>query len=63
MSGITYLIDEKGKKKAAVVDLRQHGKLWEDFYDTLIVQARAGEPRESLDAVRKRLVARRKGNG
>ena len=63
MSGITYLIDEKGKKTAAVVDLRRHGKLWEDFYDALVVQARAAEPRESLEAVKKRLTARRKANG
>jgi hypothetical protein len=59
MSGISYLIDETGKKTAAVIDLRRHGRVWEDFYDTLLVQARAEEPRETLSAVRKRLAARR----
>jgi hypothetical protein len=62
MSGITFLVNEKGKRTAAVVDLRRHGKLWEDFYDTL-VQSRAREPRESLESVKKRLAARRGANG
>ena len=49
------MIDSKGRKTAAVIDLRRHRKLWEDFYDTVLAQSRAGEPRESLASVKRRL--------
>jgi hypothetical protein len=55
MGGITFVVDSKGKKTAAIIDLRKHGKLWEDFYDTLMAKSRAHEPRESLEAVKRRL--------
>jgi hypothetical protein len=55
MGGITFMIDSRGKKTAAVIDLRKHRKLWEDFYDTALAQSRAGEPRESLASVKRRL--------
>ena len=55
MSGITFMIDSHGKKTAAVIDLRRHGKQWEDFYDTALTESRAAEPRESLAAVKRRL--------
>ena len=63
MSGISFVIDEHGKKTAAVIDLRRHGQLWEDIYDSLTVAARAQEPRESLEEVKRRLKARSKANG
>jgi hypothetical protein len=55
MSGITFMIDSHGKKTAAVIDLRRHRRLWEDFYDTVLAESRAQEPRESLDSVKRRL--------
>ena len=63
MSGISFVIDEHGKKTAAVIDLRRHGPLWEDIYDSLVAASRAREPRESLEEVRRRLKARTKANG
>ena len=51
MSGITFMVDERGQKTAAVIDLRKHEQLWEDFYDALTARSRAREPRESLAAV------------
>lgn len=48
-------MDDVGEKSAVLIDLREYGKLWADFYDTLIAQSRAKEPRESLDSVKKRL--------
>ena len=62
MTGISYLIDEGGKKTAAVIDLRRHGRAWEDFYDSLVAEDRANEPRTSLATVKRRH-ARRKANG
>ena len=55
MSGITFMVDSRGEKTAAVIDLRRHRKLWEDFYDTVLVESRANEPRESLESVKRRL--------
>ena len=55
MSGITFMVDSRGEKTAAVIDLRRYRKLWEDFYDTVLVESRAKEPRESLDSVKRRL--------
>jgi len=56
------MVDEAGRKTAAVVDLRRHGSAWEDFYDGLMADTRAKEPRESLTVVKRRH-ARRKANG
>ncbi len=55
MRDIQFVVDEKGRKRAVVIDLTKYGALWEDFYDTLIARQRAGEPRESLAAVKRRL--------
>jgi len=49
------MIDSKGRKTAAVIDLRKHRRLWEDFYDTALARSRARESRESLDSVKRRL--------
>jgi hypothetical protein len=55
VGGIRFMVDSKGKKTTAVIDLRRHRKLWEDFYDTALAQSRVGEPRESLASVKRRL--------
>lgn len=46
MKGIEYVVDARGKRKAAVVDLKVHGEAWEDFYDALTAKLRVNEPRE-----------------
>jgi len=56
------MVDERGNKTAAIIDLRRHARLWEDFYDTLLAQSRVHAPRESLDAVRRRLKLKPKRN-
>jgi len=62
MSGISFMVDERGRKSAVVIDLRKHERLWEDFYDSLLAKSRANEPRESFEAVRQRLT-RKSRNG
>ena len=59
MQGIQFMVDGKGHKMAVLIDLKKHGELWEDMYDSLLAQKRAKEPRESFDAVKQRL--RKKG--
>lgn len=55
MSGIQFVIDEDGRKTAVVIDLKKHAGVWEDFYDTALARSRKHEPRESLEAVKRRL--------
>jgi hypothetical protein len=55
MKGIQFVVDEKGRKTAVLIDLKEHAELWEDFYDSLTARLRANEPRESLESVRQRL--------
>jgi hypothetical protein len=55
MSGITFIVDERGRKTAAVIDLEKHQQLWDDFYDTVLAESRAREPRESFESVKRRL--------
>jgi hypothetical protein len=63
MEGVRFLTNEKGERVAVQIDLRRHGDIWEDVYDSLIARQRRQEPRESIDVVRKRLVKRNKLNG
>jgi hypothetical protein len=48
-------VDESGKKTAVVIDLKRHGRLWEDFYDNLLADERKKEPREKWDNVKEDL--------
>ena len=43
MSGIQFITDEKGHKTAAVIDLKIHKAIWEDFYDGLVSKLRQPE--------------------
>jgi hypothetical protein len=54
--GVKYLRDAAGRRTAVVIDLRRHRRLWEDFADVALAKERAREPKESLAAVRARLV-------
>ena len=44
MKGIRFVVDEKGEKKAVLIDLSEWGELWEDFYDVLVSESRRHEP-------------------
>ena len=59
MKGVEFVVNDAGTKKAVIIDLKKHGQLWEDFYDTLLAKERKGEPRESLEAVKKKIAGRR----
>lgn len=58
MKGVEFVVDDKGKKKAVVIDLEKHGALWEDFCDVLKAQERENEPRESLASVKRKILKR-----
>jgi hypothetical protein len=56
MTGIKFVINEKGDKSAVMIDLKRYGKLWEDFYDTIKIRSRRKEPRETLSSVKSRIL-------
>jgi hypothetical protein len=57
MPGVEFLVNDRGQKRAVLIDLKKHGALWEDLYDAYLVNARRREPREPLAQV-KRLLQR-----
>ena len=60
VKGVQFVVDAQGEKTAVVIDLKKHGALWEDFYDSAVAHARRDEARETLEAVKRRLSQRRK---
>jgi len=59
MKGLNYITDEKGKRIAVQIDLKKYGKLWEDFYDALIVDQRKNEERIPWEEAKKMLGKKR----
>ena len=57
MTGIQFITDAKGRKTAAVIDLKKHRALWEDIQDVLVSRSRRLEKRIPLDKVKSRLIA------
>jgi PHD/YefM family antitoxin component YafN of YafNO toxin-antitoxin module len=55
MKGIEFVVDDKGKKKAVLIDLSEWGELWEDFYDVIISESRKNEPRVSWEELEKEI--------
>lgn len=55
MKGVQFVVNEEGQKTAVVIDLKKHSELWEDFYDAAVARQRQNEPRQTLEAVKKRL--------
>lgn len=55
LEGIGFVTNAAGEQIAVLIDLKQHGELWEDFYDALLIRARADEPRETLEEVQEKL--------
>ncbi len=56
VKGVEFVVDDNGQKKAVLIDLKKHGEIWEDFYDTLRAKERESEPRESLSEVKKKVL-------
>lgn len=55
MEGIQFVVDDKNRRKAVIIDLDVYGKLWEDIHDLLVLESRAAEPRSNWAEVKKRL--------
>ena len=55
MNGIQFIVDSQGRKTSVVINLKKHGRRWEDIYDTWLAEQRKLEPRKTLESVRSRL--------
>ncbi len=60
MTGIHFITDDKGRRTAAVIDLKKHKALWEDIQDVLTSQSRAQETSVPLSKVKADLIKRGK---
>jgi hypothetical protein len=49
--------DAKGRKTAAVIDLKKHRELWGDIEDVLVARSRRHEKRIPLEKVKAGLIA------
>ena len=56
MTGIQFITDEAGQKKAVVIDLKKHKALWEDIEDVLVSRSRRHEKRIPLAKVKAYLI-------
>jgi hypothetical protein len=56
MTGIQFITDEKGRKTAAVIDLKKHKALWEDIEDVLVSRSRRHEKSIPLEKVKADLI-------
>ena len=55
LEGIDYIVDEKGKKKAVIIDLETFGSAYEDIEDILVAYSRMQEPRIPFEKVKETL--------
>ena len=53
-----FIVDEKGKRQAIVLPIKEYEELLEDMADLAVMVDRADEPTESLEVVKKRLEKR-----
>lgn len=51
----SYIVDDKGRKKSVILDLKTYEGLLEDLEDLRLVAERKDEPTSSLEQVEKRL--------
>ena len=55
MKGINFVTNDENRKVAVLIDLKEHGELWEDFYDGLIAEQRKDDDLISLEQLKQEL--------
>ncbi len=43
MKGIQYIVDKTGEKTAVVIDIKEWGQLWNEFYQNLLDRSPVNE--------------------
>lgn len=59
MKGISYLIDQAGKKKAIVVDIERYGEYLEDLLDLIAYEESKNEPANNFEEVVDRILKKK----
>jgi hypothetical protein len=54
--GVQFMVDDAGRKTGVFIDLRKNPGLWEDLFDRSLFRKRKAAPRETLEAVKRRLI-------
>ncbi|HEX5707382.1 MAG TPA: hypothetical protein VFX96_08805 [Pyrinomonadaceae bacterium] len=49
VKGVQFVTDTEGRRIAVQLDLAEWGELWEDIYDNMVADERAGEPTVRLE--------------
>ncbi len=62
MKGIQYVLNDKDERVAVQIDLKKHGDLWEDIYDSIVADSRKNEERVSLKDLKENLKGKRKSS-
>ncbi len=52
-----FIVDQRGKRKAVILSIKDYQKLLEDLHDLSVIAERKDEPTISYEEVRKRLKA------
>ena len=55
--GVQFITDSDGQKVAVMLDLKEWGELWEDIYDNMIADERAGESTMPFEEFEAELIA------
>jgi hypothetical protein len=59
MKGVNYLTNDKGFKKAVVIDLKTYRSEIEDFSDVLEAKSRRNEAKQDADAVFEKILKKK----
>lgn len=54
MKGIDFVVNDAGERKAVLIDLAEHGELWDDFYKALVAKQKRSEAARKANATRSR---------
>jgi len=52
---IKYIVDEKGRKTAVIIPIKEYRRLMEDLHDLAVVAERRHEPTIPLEELKRRL--------
>ena len=55
-NGFRFIVDADGNKTAVLINLKKPRRIWEDFYDLMIIESRREEPRVDWQAAKRRLL-------
>jgi hypothetical protein len=58
MKGVSFITDDKNRRKAVIIDLKtieQHQEEIEDLLDVIVAESRKDEPKRSWEEVKKSL--------